>query len=232
MSGRCYAEDLPSEQWTGRAACSKPIPEGDRLVFDAILRRRIDPPVDRLASALASLGVPANAVTVAGLVIGLGAAVAIALGSPLAGLGLILTSRLCDGLDGAIAKRTRPTDLGGYLDIVFDFVFYGAIPLAFAVLDQTQNALPAAVLLLTFYANGASFLAYAILAEKREITTQVRGKKTFFFTTGLAEASETIIAFCLFCLFPAWFPVIAYVFAAMTAWTFVARVWLAVRTFG
>ena len=131
-----------------------------------------------------------------------------------------------------MAKQTRPTDLGGYLDIVFDFVFYGAIPLGFAVLDPARNALPAAVLLLTFYANGASFLAYAILAEKRQITTDVRGKKSFFFTTGLAEASETIIAFCLFCLFPAWFPVIGSVFAAMTAWTCAARIWLAVKTFG
>ncbi|TFF20777.1 CDP-alcohol phosphatidyltransferase family protein [Jiella endophytica] len=201
-------------------------------MLDAILRRRIDPPVERLAARLVSYGLGANAVTVAGLAIGIGAAAAIALGSPLAGLVLILVSRLCDGLDGAIAKQTRPTDLGGYLDITFDFVFYGAIPLGFAALDPAENALPAAVLLLTFYANGASFLAYAVLAEKRQITTDVRGKKSFFFSTGLAEASETIIAFCLFCLFPAWFPVIAYVFAAMTAWTFVTRVWLAVKTFG
>ncbi len=201
-------------------------------MLDAVLRRRIDPPVERLAARLVAAGVGANSVTVAGLVIGLAAALVIALGAPLLGLVLILLSRLCDGLDGAIAKRTTPTDLGGYLDIVFDFVFYGAIPLGFAALDPAQNALPAAVLLLTFYANGASFLAYAVLAEKRKITTEIRGRKSFFFSTGLAEASETIIAFCLFCLFPAWFPVIALVFAAMTAWTFAARVWLAVRTFG
>ncbi|MBO0902779.1 CDP-alcohol phosphatidyltransferase family protein [Jiella sonneratiae] len=201
-------------------------------MLDAVLRRRIDPPVERLAAVLASRGVGADAVTVAGLAIGLAAAAAIALGSPPAGLVLILLSRLCDGLDGAIAKMTRPTDLGGYLDITFDFVFYGAIPLGFALLDPTRNALPAAVLLLTFYANGASFLAYAILAEKRKIATTARGPKAFFFSTGLAEASETIIAFCLFCLFPAWFPAIAYGFAAMTAWTFGARVWLAVSTFG
>ena len=200
-------------------------------MLDAVLRRRIDPPVERLATRLVAAGVGANAVTAAGLGIGLAAALAIALGAPLVGLVLILLSRLCDGLDGAIAKKTRPTDLGGYLDIVFDFVFYGAIPLGFALLDPAQNALPAAVLLLTFYANGASFLAYAILAEKRKIATEVRGTKSFFFSTGLAEASETIIAFCLFCLFPAWFPVIAYGFAAMTGWTCCARLWLAVRTF-
>ncbi|MBO0663814.1 CDP-alcohol phosphatidyltransferase family protein [Jiella sp. MQZ9-1] len=200
-------------------------------MLDAILRRRIDPPVDRLAVKLAAGGASANAMTVAGLAIGLAAAAAIALGSPLIGLVLILLSRLCDGLDGAIAKHTGPTDLGGYLDIVFDFVFYGAIPLAFALLDPVHNGVPAAALLLSFYANGASFLAFAILAEKHRIITEARGRKSFFFTTGLAEASETIIAFCLFCLFPSWFPVIAYGFAAMTIWTFVARIRLAAKTF-
>jgi len=200
-------------------------------VLDAILRRRIDPPVDRLAVKLAKTGLSANAVTMAGLAIGLAAALAIALGSPLTGLVLLLLSRLCDGLDGAIAKHTERTDLGGYLDIVFDFIFYGAIPLGFAILDPAENAVPAAVLLLTFYANGASFLAYAVLAEKRKITTDIRGKKSFFFSTGLAEASETIIAFVLFCLFPAWFPTLAYIFAAMTAWTCAARIIVAAKTF-
>nr|WP_255617031.1 CDP-alcohol phosphatidyltransferase family protein [Aurantimonas sp. VKM B-3413] len=196
------------------------------------MRKRIDPPVDRIAAGFVRLGVSPDTMTIAGLVIGLGAAVAIAFGQLLPGLGLILVSRLADGLDGAIARRTRPTDLGGFLDITFDFVFYGAIPLAFALLDPAQNALAAAILLATFYANGASVLAFAVMTEKRRIPEAKRAGKSLLFTTGLAEASETLIAFVLFCLFPAWFPVIAAVFAAMTAWTFVSRVWLAAKTFG
>ena len=93
------------------------------------------------------------------------------------------------------------------------------IPLAFAILDPGANALAAAILLMSFYANGASFLAYAVMAEKRGIATVQRGTKSLYFTTGLAEASETLAVFVLFCLLPQHFALIAYVFAAMTAWT-------------
>jgi len=201
-------------------------------LLDGVLKKRIDPPMNRLAGVLCRRGVGANSVTVAGLVLGLAAAVAIAFGSLWGGLVLILVSRLADGLDGAVARQTGPTDLGGYLDIVFDYVFYGAIPLAFAILDPAANGLAAAVLLMSFYANGASFLAFAIMAEKRKLATEQRGKKSLFFTTGLAEATETIAAFVLFCLFPQYFVVIAYVFAAMTTWTFVWRIRLSLKSFG
>ncbi|MEF2551183.1 CDP-alcohol phosphatidyltransferase family protein [Aurantimonas sp. A2-1-M11] len=201
-------------------------------MLDGVLKRQIDPPIDWLAAGLTRLNIGANTVTIAGLALGLAAAVAIASGALMAGLVLILLSRLADGLDGAVARLTRPTDFGGYLDIVFDFLFYGAIPLAFAVLDPQANALAAAILLMSFYANGASFLAYAVMAEKRGIATEQRGSKSLYFTTGLAEASETIAVFVLFCLLPQHFAVIACIFAAMTAWTCGWRVWLSFRTFG
>ncbi|HEX2018303.1 MAG TPA: CDP-alcohol phosphatidyltransferase family protein [Aurantimonas sp.] len=200
-------------------------------MLDGVLKKRIDPPIARLAAISCRLGIGADAVTVAGLVLGLAAAGAIAAGRLWLGLALILASRLADGLDGAVARLTRRTDRGGYLDIVFDYIFYGAIPLAFAVLDPAANALPTAVLLASFYANGASFLAFAVMAEKRGLSTEQRGAKSLYFSTGLAEASETIATFVLFCLLPDHFAVIAYVFAAMTAWTCVSRIRLSVSLF-
>ncbi len=58
------------------------------------------------------------------------------------------------------------------------------------------------------------------------------GEKSLYFTAGLAEATETIVVFVLFCLFPAAFAPIAYVFAALTLVTAAARILLAWRTFG
>lgn len=201
-------------------------------MLDGHLRRVIDPVLDRLSGVLAASGASPIAVTTAGLALGLAAAVAIASGAMLTGLVLILVSRLADGLDGQLARRTgRTSDLGGYLDIVFDYIFYGAIPLAFALANPAANALAAAVLLTAFYANCASFLAYAAIAEKRRMSGAARGPKSFYFTTGLAEASETLIAFALFCLFPASFALIAYVFAALCAWTAGARIVDASRRF-
>ena len=201
-------------------------------MLDGWARRRIDPALDAIASRLAGAGVTPNAVTLVGFALGIVAAGAIAAGALWAGLALILASRLCDGLDGAVAKRTGATDLGGYLDIVLDFVFYGVIPLGFALLDPATNALAAAVLLFTFYANGASFLAYAVMAGKRGMDGDARGRKSLFFTTGLAEATETLAVFVAFCLWPHWFAAIAYAFAAITAYTCVSRIVLAWRTFG
>ena len=200
-------------------------------MLDGRLKKRLDPALDALARALGRAGFGADAVTATGFVLGLGAALAVAFGIYGLGLGLILLSRLADGLDGALARQTRPTDLGGYLDIVLDFIFYGAIPLGFALADPAANALPAAVLLMSFYANGASFLAFALMAEKRKLVTTARGPKALYFTTGLAEAGETLAVFVLACLVPAWFGILAYGFAALCFLTCFSRIALALRVF-
>ena len=88
-------------------------------------------------------------------------------------------------------------------------------------------AVAGSVLLLTFYVNGASFLAYAVMAEKRGLDMNARGSKSLLYTTGLAEATETILFFCLACLLPGWFSLLAWIFAAITAWTTFSRIMLA-----
>src|SRR4051812_20202219 len=169
-------------------------------MLDGWARSTIDPLLDRIAKPIAAAGYSANAVTLAACAIGLVAAAAIAAQLYWTGVVLILASRIGDGLDGAVAKISGKTDLGGYLDIVLDFLFYGAIPVGFVLADPAANAVAGAVLLFAFYVNGASFLAYAAMAEKRKLATAVRGPKSLFFTTGLAEATETIVMFCAFCL--------------------------------
>ena len=201
-------------------------------MLDGWARRQIDPLLNTGGRALAAAGATPNAVTLGAFAVGVAAAVAIATGWFWLGLVLILLSRIGDGLDGAVAKVSGKSDLGGYLDIVLDFIFYGLIPLAFVVHDPAANGLAGAVLLAVFYANGASFLAYALMADRRGMTTDQRGAKSLFFTTGLAEATETIAVFAAFCIWPNWFAPIAYGFAAVTAYTTLSRLILAWRTFG
>ena len=200
-------------------------------MLDGALRKRLDPILNRLGAALAERGVTADAVTIFGLGLGLAAALLIGFGAYLPGAVLILASRLCDGLDGAVARASRKTDFGGFLDIVLDFVFYGAVPLAFIAADPAANGLAGGLLLFSFYVNGASFLAYAVMAEKRAMATEVRGVKSLYFTTGLAEATETIAFFLAACLFPGWFPILATIFAAVCLYTALARIILARLTF-
>jgi phosphatidylglycerophosphate synthase len=199
-------------------------------VLDGAARRLIGSPLDAAGRRLARHGVGADGLTVAGFLLGLAAAAAIASDATLLALLPLGLSRLLDGLDGAVARATRQTDRGGYLDITLDFAFYGAVPLAFA-LREGADALAAAVLLFSFYVNGASFLAFAAIAARRGMATTMRGEKTIYFTAGLAEGTETLAAFVAMCVWPAAFALIAWIFAGLCLLTAAARVALAVRTF-
>ncbi|WP_370207983.1 MULTISPECIES: CDP-alcohol phosphatidyltransferase family protein [Rhodobacterales] len=201
-------------------------------MFDRYLRPLIDPPLNRAGRALARLGIRANTVTALGLALGLGAGLAVALGAHGWALALIAGSRLADGLDGAVARATSLSDLGGYLDIVADFVFYAAIPLAFVWADPAANGWAGAALLAAFYFNGASFLGYAILAAKHRLETEARGRKSWYHAGGLLEGSETIAFFVAFCLWPAAFPALALVFAVLCLLTAAIRLAMAADQFG
>ncbi|KQS90341.1 MULTISPECIES: CDP-alcohol phosphatidyltransferase family protein [unclassified Rhizobium] len=200
-------------------------------MLDGHIRQRLDPWLDRGGHFLASRGVSANAVTVTGFLLGLAAAFAIIIDELMLAFILIGASRLCDGLDGAVARATAKTDFGGFLDIALDFAFYGLIPFAFILSDPYENGAAGGLLLLAFYINGASFLAFAVMAEKRGLTTEVRGAKSLYFTTGLAEATETIAVFLAFCLFPHWFSEIAVLFALVCFYTTLSRLMLARASF-
>jgi phosphatidylglycerophosphate synthase len=201
-------------------------------MLDRAIQAAIKPLLTRAARQLVAVGIGADAITVTGFVVGMAAAVAIAFEAYLVGLVLLLASRLMDGLDGAVARATKPTDRGGFLDITLDFLFYASIPLAFAVANPAQNALPAAVLLAAFIGTASSFLAFAIVAEKHRLESTAFPDKSFYFLGGLTEATETIIAFAAMCLWPAAFPLIAYGFAVLCAITIAIRIGWGWQRFG
>ncbi|MEX5726878.1 phosphatidylglycerophosphate synthase [Rhodovulum iodosum] len=200
-------------------------------MLDAAMRKVIDPPLARAGRLLAGRGVGADAVTLAGLALGLVAALTIALGAPGLALVPLLASRLADGLDGAVARASAKTDFGGFLDITSDFLVYGAVPLGFVLLDPAANGAAGAFLLTSFYFNGATFLAFAILAERRKMETRARGVKSLYFTGGLLEGTETIAFFVALCLWPGWFAPLAWAFGTLCFVTAGARVLLARRVF-
>jgi len=199
-------------------------------VFDRYLRPLIDPALDRLGAALARAGLSANAVTVAGFLLGAGAWAALAFEAYPLALGLIAGNRLADGLDGAIARLVGTTDLGGYLDIVLDFVFYAGVPFFFAV-GRPEAALPAAFLAFSFVGTGGSFLAFAAIAARRRMTTEARGRKALYYLGGLTEGAETIALFVLICLWPAHFDLFAWAFGGLCWVTTAGRIASGVSAF-
>ena len=200
-------------------------------MLDATVMRALAAPMNAMGRQLVRTKLTPNHITVLGFGFGLACCVAVTQGLFVAAACLFALNRLCDGLDGALARATRSTDLGGYLDIVADFIFYAGFICAFAVYDPS-NAIAAAVLLTAFMGTGSSFLAYAIIAAKRREQTDTRGPKAFYYLGGLAEGTETVIAFALMLIWPAGFTILAYGFAGLCALTVIGRVLSAVRDFG
>lgn len=193
----------------------------------AILRK----PLQKIAAILVSHRVTADQMTVVGFLIGLTAVPLIIKGAWLWAVFSILLNRLADGLDGSMARLTHPTDRGAFLDIVLDFLFYSAIPLAFALANPPANALAAAVLIYSFIGTGCSFLAFAVLAAKRGIASTEYPNKGFYYLGGFTEATETIVLFIAMCLFPAWFSPLAYGFAALCLLTTLSRIAAGIQMF-
>jgi phosphatidylglycerophosphate synthase len=193
-------------------------------MLDRFAMALLRPAITGVARTLAGAGIGANRITLLGFGIGMGAALAIALGSYLPGAALILLSRLCDALDGAVARQTQATDAGGFLDIALDFVFYASIPLAFACASPAANALPAAALLAAFMGTSSSFLAFAALAAKRGMVNAAFPDKSIYFLGGLTEATETLALFMAMCLWPQHFATLAYGFALLCAITTASRI--------
>ena len=177
-----------------------------------------------LGQTLLARGIKADQVTWAGFLIGLGAVPLIVLHHYAWAVPFILLNRLADGLDGTVARLTQPTDRGAFLDIALDFLFYSSIPLAFAIAEPQANALAAAVLIYAFVGTGSTFLAFAVIAAKRNLTSAAYPGKGFYYLGGLTEATETIAVFIAMCLIPGWFSALAYGFAALCGLTTMTRI--------
>ncbi|RUO41004.1 hypothetical protein CWE22_02060 [Pseudidiomarina aestuarii] len=194
-------------------------------MIDPFLNKTLRPILANLARPIVARGIRADHVTIAGFGLGLLAVPALALQWYGLALVLILGNRVADGLDGAVARLTTTSDAGGYIDSVFDFIFYSAIPFGFLLADIEQNAVAAAFLMLTFMGTGATFLAFAAVASKRGIDNPNYPNKSLHYMGGITEGFETIVAFIAFCLWPQWFPILALSFAALCWLTTAIRLW-------
>ena len=201
-------------------------------MLDRALNDRLQRPLQALARWLAGQGMRADHLTWAGFAVGLLAVPLIASGHPRWALLAMALNRLADGLDGTLARLTAPTDRGAFLDITLDFLFYASIPLAFALANPAANGLAAAVLLFAFMGTASSFLAFAVLAARRGLTSTAYPRKGFYYLGGLTEATETLAVFTLMCLVPAWFVPLALGFAALCALTTATRVVAGWQAFG
>ena len=193
-------------------------------MLDPFMNRILKPPLNFSAKMLARLNILPDQVTVIGFAVGcIGFFMIWAHWYKIALL-CISINRILDGVDGALARQTKKTDAGGFLDICLDFIFYSLTVAGFAFADPDANALPAVVLILCFVGTGTSFLAFAAMAEKRGIKSMAYPHKSMVYMGGLTEGTETIIFMVLFCIFPNHFPLLAGIFSVLCAVTIVMRI--------
>lgn len=205
-------------------------------MFDRSARRLLAPSLDAIGGRLAEAGVRPLAVTGAGWIAGVAACVAAGFGQWIPALVLWLVNRLLDGLDGPVARRRGATDLGGFVDIVADFSIYAGFVLAVA-LAVPEARVAALALLTAYYVSGTAFLSLSSLIERRSGRRGGSGRgggdlgdeRSLRFVGGLAEGTETVIVYVLFCLFPSHAALIAWVFTAAVAVTAAQRVIYGVR---
>ncbi len=203
-------------------------------MLDLHARSLIDPILVKIAQSLYKAGLTANQTTWLSLVVTIFSFPFLAFGLYWGALFFIVLNRFFDGIDGHIARIETPDvnnpkrDVGGYMDIVFDFVMYGGFVIFFS-LGQGQVTFIASLLLFAYLLNAVAFLSYAsIIAKRGETnTTDRRLQKSFYFLSGLAEGTETIIYMVLCCLLPGYFTIFTAIFALICFVSAAARVRIA-----
>ena len=202
-------------------------------MLDSILRPIIDPPLNKFAKIISDLPITPNMLTFLGFLMGVAACLFIYFQQPLLALIFLILNRLSDGLDGPFARvKQQSSDFGGYLDIVLDFMIYAGFPFAAAIgIGTIQSLTAGAFVLFSIIGTGVSFLAYAIICAKRGMETSHQGKKTFYFSNGLMEGTETIIFLILLCLLPSHFATICFIFGTLCCITTLQRIRMAAKVF-
>ena len=200
-------------------------------MIDNRARKVLNPLLERAVTPLFRMGVKANAITTIGFSFGLASIVAISMRHNLLALALWLANRLFDGVDGVLARKSTPSDLGGFLDIVFDFAIYGGLLVGIAI-GYPDLRLESNILLGTYYISGTALLALSSITERRARAYQVsneRSSKAIRFIGGLAEGGETIIFYVVVMALPQYASIAIGVFIAMVAITAVQRIAMGVE---
>ncbi|WP_428773907.1 CDP-alcohol phosphatidyltransferase family protein [Vibrio sp.] len=199
-------------------------------MLDSLSIKVIRWPVSQAARLLNKTGISANQTTLFGFAIGCLALPALSFQQYDWALLLIIINRICDGLDGALARIQGITDAGGFLDISLDFLFYSLVPFGFVLANPEANAVAGAFLIFAFIGTGSSFLAFAVMASKQGIENPVYRNKSLYYMGGLTEGTETILCFIAICLLPNHFALIAYLFGAACWITTLTRIYSGFQT--
>ena len=183
-------------------------------MFDGKFRASVDRAVKPVGAGLRRTGMSPDHLTVMGLLVAVGAAVAIGLGELRLGLVLVILAALPDLFDGALAKASNTSSQRGaffdsVIDRVTDALLFGGVAWYFASEESPHMAmLPFAIMALS------SVISYQ-RAKAESLGLDAKG--------GLMERAERIILFCLGLLIPPLLIPILWVMLVLTGITAIQR---------
>ena len=192
-------------------------------MFDRQIQKYTQRPLQYIAKLFLKFISP-NHMTLIGFSFGILMCLTIIIDQYLIAIIFLFLNRLSDGLDGSMARLQTPTPLGGYLDIVLDFLIYGGFVLSFGITEQ-NNTFLSMILLFCYIGTGSTFLAKAaILPSLTNQNLNEEIPKSFHYAVGLVEGTETIIFMFLCLLFPSLFIYLASIFILLCLITIVFRI--------
>ena len=183
-------------------------------MFDGHLRAPVERAVKPIGDRLRRTRLSPDHLTIVGLVVAVGAAVAIGAGFLALGLLLVILAALPDLLDGALAKASNTSSQRGaffdsVIDRVADSLLFGGVAWYFASEESAHMALlPMAVLA------ASSVISYQ-RAKAESLGLSAKG--------GIMERAERIILLCLGLLFPALLVPIMWLMLVLTTMTVIQR---------
>ena len=202
-------------------------------MFDRQIQNFTQKPLTAIAKVLLNFLKP-NHITIIGFIFGVLMCISIYFEFYLTSIFFLILNRLCDGLDGVMARISHPTNLGAYLDIVFDFIIYSGYVLAFG-LQNSNNLILSNFLLFSFICTSSTFFAQSLLQSKtyfqKNRDNDFEIKKGFVYASGLIEGTETIIFMIICILFPKYFIYLGLIFFFMCMVTSIARVYTIYKYF-
>lgn len=184
-------------------------------MLDTKARHLVQPALDAMARVCLQLGISANALTIAGMLVGVAAAGIVAADHAIAGFLVLWLSGFIDAADGTLARLTKPSPLGAILDITFDRVVELSMIVALAW-RHPEVRLELVVLAGIIAIAMSLFLSIGAAVQNASV-------KSFHYAPGLGERTEAFICLSLMILDRERLALWTWVFVGVIAFTMAQR---------
>lgn len=163
-------------------------------MLDTRVRPKIQPFFTSVGKPLLSVGLSANTITLISFITGVASGACVVFNQLMLACVLLWLSGACDILDGTVARLSKPSKVGAFLDLLSDRVVECAVILGFTS-TYPQYYLAYIIFLISVIVHFSIFLISGNLFQNT-------GKKCFFYLDCLTERAEAFIGFSFMMFFP------------------------------